>query len=248
MITIDLSFQSNLRHVISYSVSPLFELAASLRLLAQPNSHSLYAQWVDGTLKTLVSEGLVDDWEYFAPVFTHSIPDFFDPLRTQGVMAVDDQYDYFVTVPISDFRQSLHACLKQMDKNDVSMGVITDLANDPDYVKSRFTLFISSYWQLVFEAKWEEIAPRFVREAEEIERALQGIDLITSYFQSIIPKVIFNEPLEQIEFHLAETGLVNANARSFVLYPSLLHTVPPAFSVHGNKVYLLYNCIERKSS
>jgi hypothetical protein len=237
MITIPLSDHAPLRSVISYSVSPLFELAASLHMLAQSQPHERLADWTENTLAAFQRTRLLEEWHYFSPVFRAAIPDAFDPLHTKGVMAVDDQYDYFVTLPTAPFVRSLRAALQGQSGGETST-LIDDLEHDPDFVKGRFSLFISSYWQLLFEAKWEEIAPLFVREAEAIEHALHDKESLLSHLQQIHPGVRYNLAEGRLEF---SDNLPAEQASNLVLYPSHFYAGSPFLTKKGQNAHLVYS-------
>jgi hypothetical protein len=238
MITILLPDHEPLRHVISYSVSPLYELAASLHLLAQPKPHDRHADWVEDTLAAFERSRLLEEWHYFTPVFRSTIPDAFDPLHTIGVMAVDDQFDYFVTLPTEQFVASILPALPESPCEQEKPAIIGDLAEDPDLVQGRFRLFVSSYWQLFFETKWEEIAPCFVREAEAIEQAMRDRETMISFLQNIHTGVRFNPAAERMEF---SDDLPAGQANSLVLYPSHFYAGAPSLTKKGQIAHLLYS-------
>jgi hypothetical protein len=241
MITIPLPEHEPLRSVISYSVSPLFELAASLHMLAQPMPHERLADWAVNTLAVFERGRLLEEWRYFAPVFRSAIPDAFDPLHTKGVMAVDDQYDYFVTLPTVQFVASLLSALSTLPKTHGEHeipAIISDLSEDPNLVKGRFSLFVSSYWLLLFEAKWEEIAPSFVREAEAIEQAMRDRETIISLLHNIHPGVRYNPAAGRLEF---TDDLPAEQANNLVLYPSHFYAGAPALTKKGHNAHLLYS-------
>jgi Family of unknown function (DUF5937) len=245
MILIPLSGHSPLPHKISYSVSPLYELAASLHALARETPDPRLADWAADILDGFRAARLQSDWEYFRPIFLHAIPDAFDPLQTRGVMAVDDQYDYFVTLSDEAFVGSLQPMLDAWKENGEDVPLAADLVEDPAYVKGRFNLFISTYWQLFFASQWESLAPRFVREAERIHLALRSLEEITAYLRTIAPSFRYDAEQEQLVW---ENGSPDAQrVQQLVLYPSHFYTGAPFLAKKGASAHLLYHFEECKT-
>jgi hypothetical protein len=238
MIIIPFSKHVPLSEVITYRVSPLFELAASLHVLAQPSLPKSWQPWQEEVITAFHHTGLYREWDYFAPVFTRRIPDVFAPQQTTGVMAVDDQYKYFVTLPADRLYRSF-ADILEADRGAYDMLPLRrDLDDDPEFVKGRFNLFISSYWQQFFEAKWEEIAPRFVREAEGIEQALSNRQNMVAYLRTIRPDLAADE--EQENLTLPHTEPVGPVER-LVLHPSYFFIHSPLLECTVPIAHLVYN-------
>lgn len=238
MITIPLTGNRPLSHRFSYSISPLYELAVSLHTLAQLTPPEHLSQWVHEKLSHFQIVRLMKDWEYFLPLFRYAIPDSFDPYQTKGVMAVDDQYEYFVTLPTPKFLKSLTPSLDAWNANHSQPEVAEELCEDPDYVKGRFSLFISSYWQLSFESNWEQIAPGFVKEAERIHHSLEDARSLSELLLSILPAIRYNA--EELTLSCPHAGQA-AEAQNLILYPSYYYTAEPLVTLKDADVHLLYS-------
>jgi len=238
MMTMFLPSSSPLSHVFSYSISPLYELAASLHTLAQPAPPAAFSEWAQAKRIGLRAARLIKDWEYFLPLFRYGIPDSFDPLQTKGVMAVDDQYEYFVTLPTDHFVRSLLPLLEKWSRHHAAPQVADDLHEDADYVKGRFSLFISSYWQLFFEANWEGIAPLFVTEAERIHKAMQTKDGILAYLQTLVPAIRYDAETNRI---VCPAPGPDSEVQHLVLYPSHYYFAEPVLTKKGMNAHLLYS-------
>ncbi|MGG1661267.1 hypothetical protein [Brevibacillus sp. NRS-1366] len=238
MITIPLPSSSPLSNTISYSVSPLFEMAASLHTLAQPTPPERFNEWAQELLAQFQSARLIKDWEYFLPLFRYGIPDSFDPVHTKGVMAVDDQYEYFVTLPTESFIRSLEPVLEEWNRQHDIPNVVFDIQEDADYMKGRFSLFVSSYWQLFFEANWELIAPLFVREAEHIHDALHELPKCLCYLQEIKPEITYESETQVLVCPSQET---NGGVQQLILYPSHFYAQKPSLTRKDLCAYLLYS-------
>ncbi|MED1721569.1 hypothetical protein [Brevibacillus parabrevis] len=238
MITIPLPGNSPLSNAISYSVSPLYELAASLHTLAQPTPPERFISWSEDKLEQFESVRLKREWDYLLPLFRYGIPDSFDPVHTKGVMAVDDQYEYFVTLPTEEFVRSVSPMLDRWLEQHSIPQVLLDIREDSDYVKGRFSLFVSSYWQMVFEENWEAIAPQFVKEAERIYYAVQDIPAMLAYLHTISPAFAFDETARHLTHPSDEP---NHDAQQLILYPSYYYAQEPCLRKMGSNAHLLYS-------
>ncbi|GED72761.1 hypothetical protein BRE01_64630 [Brevibacillus reuszeri] len=238
MISIPLTSNSPLSHTISYSVSPLFELAASLHTLAQLSPPARFNNWSQDLLAQFKEARLSNDWEYFLPLFRYGIPDSFDPVITRGVMSVDDQYEYFVTLPSDDFVRRLQPLLKKWNQHHDIPSVAFDIEEDADYVKGRFSLFVSSYWQLFFEANWEAIAPSFVREAEQIHHVLNDLPACLDYLNKISFGITYDSEENRL---LCPYEGPDYEVQQLVLYPSHFYAAEPLLSKGGAGAHLLYS-------
>jgi hypothetical protein len=238
MITILLTGSGLLSNMISYSVSPLYELAASLHTLAQPIPPQRFVEWTEDKLAHFQIARLMRDWEYFMPLFRYGIPDSFDPLQTKGVMAVDDQYEYFVTLPTEQFVRSIQPALEVWNQHHDIPAVYTELQEDADYVKGRFSLFVSSYWQLSFEGNWEVIAPLFVREAEKIHRVVGELPELLAFLQGIDPGITYDAKTNRLNCPYSGPS---HEVQQLVLYPSHYYSQEPKLSKKGLSAHLLYS-------
>ena len=237
MISIPLPSNSPLSQTISYSVSPLFELAASLHTLAQPAPPARFVNWTQEIHTQFKEARLCSDWEYFLPIFRYGIPDSFDPVFTKGVMSVDDQYEYFVTLPTDEFIRSLQPLLHEWNQHHDIPNVVFDIEEDADYVKGRFSLFVSSYWQLFFEANWEAIAPSFVREAEQIHLMLADLSACLPFLNNISPEITYDTEAHRL---LCPTKGASVEVQQLVLYPSHYFAHEPLLTKRGKSAHLLY--------
>lgn len=238
MITIPLPGNGPLTNAISYSVSPLYELAASLHTLAQQTPPERFLSWSEDKLEQFESAQLKQEWDYMLPLFRYGLPDSFDPVQTKGVMGVDDQYEYFVTLPTEQFVRSVTPMLDQWMQQHEIPQVYLDIKEDSDYVKGRFSLFVSSYWQLFFEENWESIAPQFVKEAERIYYAVQDIPALLSYLQSISPAFSLDEETCRLTYSGCD---LDEQAQQLILYPSYYYAQEPCLRKQGTNAHLLYS-------
>lgn len=238
MFTIPLPGTRPLSDTFSYSVSPLYELAASLHTLAQPNPPERFSHWAGEKLSHIQVARMTKDWEYVLPLFRYGIPDTFDPFQTKGVMSINDLYDYFFTLPTEQFVTSLHPLLEQWNRRHAEPPIFSDLREDSDYVKGRFSLFVSSYWQLSFETNWEGIAPLFVNEAERIHASLDSPQSLVALLQSILPASYYDPDTHRIA---CPTDGPSYEVQHLVLYPSHYYFAEPLLTKKGVNGHLLYS-------
>ncbi|MEJ8546048.1 hypothetical protein [Brevibacillus borstelensis] len=237
MISVPLSGGSPLLPTVTYSVSPLFEVAASLHSLAHTSQTKVHSDWADELLSGFQSEGLSEEWEYFAPIFLETIPEVFDPVQTKEVMLVEDLYDYFVQMPAASFASSLLSLEAGRGKSDNCPTIYQDANQDAEFVKGRFSLFLSTYWLLFFEEKWERIAPLFVNEAEKIYQALRSPDECAAFLQTVAPLFTYREKEQKLLCDDGSTDTVHAE--QLVLCPSYFYD-HIRIATEGLATYLIY--------
>lgn len=220
MISVPLSGSVPLSHTITYSISPLFELAASLHLLTRSPASSRQASWAEEMRSGFREERIWTEWEYFSPLFRSGVPDFLSPLQTKGVTSIEDQYDYFVRLSPLTVLHSLGSLRDGSNSSDSAEPIFQDAKEDADFVKGRFSLFLSSYWQLFFETIWETIAPRFVQEAERITLALYSPEELVACLKTITPGFFMTEEETQQTLVFDDGSPEQMTVRQFTLYPS----------------------------
>jgi hypothetical protein len=230
---------------VTYRVSPLFELAASLHLLARQSTAGPLHDWVNSALHQLTQERLGSDWNYFAPVFTRAIPWILHPDQTKGLDGMNELYDYVTNLPVRRFREafslSLHGELIAEVKNPCLVEI--DLQRDPEFVKGRFVLFLSAYWETIFSRTWEQVKPRFAKETQEIEQALQDKERFLAFLRSI---PIVRDQLRDTDDDIGQKSLVPlAEICQITLYPSLFYTDVPQLHIQQDAGHLLYHMEDR---
>lgn len=226
MINLDLSTIRNLSKSLSYHVSPLFEMAVSLHTLAQAPSHPKHLEWTERTLQKFQEEDLLAEWEYLSPIFARSVPAFFAPHFSYRANGIEEQYDFLVDLSNEIFVQSLqHVFAVRSGETDPSpFQVELDLSDKPKVVKARFTLFLCTYMQLIFEAKWEQVAPKLVRDIEAKSLALQTQEDLAALLREWFPTSVYDSKTNVISIHSSDcASFVSASQPSistFVLSPS----------------------------
>lgn len=228
---------SPLSQIVSIRVSPLFEMAASLHTLAQTPPTEPFTKWAEEIIANFHSERLIKEWEYFKPVFRYGIPGIFNPVEYQALHSNTDLYSYIVHLGTEEFQHSLEPLLQSWSIHQEKPPIAEDVHTDPDYVKGRFSLFLSSYWQLFFATIWQQIAPSFDQEAEKIQEACHDISALVTFLQDICPSLTYLD--EQLQFTLPVSD-PEQKAEHILLYPSHFYRSTPFLCQKGSSVHVQY--------
>jgi|GEM_PF-6922114 len=157
--------------IVVYSkLCPMFELGASLHILAQ-NSLSLYHEnWKQKTLQVFRQHGLDMDWLYFAPIFIAAIPSIFHPSEDRRLSHPEKLYGILTNLPQKKFIESIQEsidCVKEIDHSMAFCPIFDDLRHKAAFVQGRLLLFLASYLRYVFEPEWENINEELAEYAED---------------------------------------------------------------------------------
>jgi hypothetical protein len=227
----------SLSQIVHFGISPLFEQAASLHILAQDTPPQHFQSWTE-EVHTLFGQHLMKaDWEYFSPALRCGIPDLFDPFQTADVRSDEEQYAYFLTLPAKRFANSLQTLLQTCPTPNDDLPLLRDLEEDPEYVKGRFLLFLSTYRQTCFAAAWEHALSALHQEEEKIRDALQEQSTFLGYLQKIAPAFVYQESAGQLAWN--SPGPVQS-AQSLLLCPSYYYASPPVLAKKGARARLLF--------
>lgn len=228
---------SPLSRIVSFHVSPLYEMTASVHTLAQTSTPEPFAEWVEEIIAKFHSERLIKEWEYFKPVFRYGIPGIFDPVQKQALHSDTDLYSYIVHLETREFQNSLAPLLQSWSQHHEMPPIAEDVHTDPDYVKGRFSLFLSSYWQLLFAAIWDRIAPLFDQEAEKLQAASRDIPALTAFLQDVCPSLTYLDDQHQFAIPVSDSA---QKAEHILLYPSHFFRSTPFLFQKGSGVHVQY--------
>ncbi|WP_400163485.1 hypothetical protein ACAF76_009385 [Brevibacillus sp. TJ4] len=239
MIRIPLSTHDSFSQVaVRFCISPLFELAASLSIVAQQAAPQRFLPWVEEMRTLFVRHRLQADWEYFRPLFHSGIPELFDPLQTADVSSTDDVYRYLLLLPAQPFADSLQAALASLPKQPVSPAITQDVSEDPGYVKGRLLLFLSAYREFGFDHTWSAaIHPTLLAQAEKIREALREPTAFLSYLQPLSPALSYDEHTGELVWNAP--GPVRT-ARELLICPSYYYASPAHLAKKGTRARLLF--------
>lgn len=242
MVSLFLSDIENVRQHVNCSVSPLFELAASLHLLASPSGGEHHQEWRQQAIQLLKLAHLEREWDYFAPAFSLGVPWIFHPDKTKGMNSSEAIHAYLMDLPVEDFRSSLSRSLRGEHPVEVidACQVEIDLQRDPAFVKGRFQLFVYTFWEMIFSLIWKELSPVFERELEAIEAALADGEQFLRFVQTVTSHAIH---LPQLSGARHDKGATEITA--IWLYPSWFFAGMSHVQIHERAAHLLYNLTVR---
>ncbi|RNB91721.1 hypothetical protein EDM56_02905 [Brevibacillus fluminis] len=241
MISIQFSVKDDLRRFATSTISPLYEMAASIHALTLSTPKEHHLAWLKETRDLLIREQLEEEWLYFAPVFSEVVPDILSLPYIERFVTMEELFEHLVHLSPLEFARSVLAALRQENRRNKELiyPVELDLKKDPDLVKSRLTLFVSSYWHIVFEPQWSDIVPRLSREVETINACLHS-NRLGDYLSSISSQMEYDEVSRSILIADVEEVSASNPIRSIVLHPSWFASKPVEFSKQQNKIHIIY--------
>lgn len=248
MIKIDLSRHHDAQPPIRFSVSPLFEIAASLHVLTQALPTIQHYQWVKKTLEILKREGLYAEWLYFAPLFFHAIPSLFAVQHTETLRTEEEQLNYLTELSTEQFVQSCRELLHMSIRNRVlphhSTALRNDLLREPELLKSRFNLFLAAYTHYIFRKTWDELQPVVAREQAHFERLHSPQD-VCQFLQPMLPyPLAYNTSQLLIGLPDGEDAKPGMVVR-LALHPSWFFAHAPVCRPVGDTLHISYSLLPR---
>ena len=141
---------------LRFAFSPLWEVVASLRVLAEPGAHPLHLPWIGPAARRLagIDVSLLAD---LVPVPTRTLPGFLAPTPAGPLPDLDVELAELVRVPTADLRDEL--------------GPDHPLAADPAAGLARLTGQIRAYWDAVLAPDWPRV--RSALEGDVLHRGRQ---------------------------------------------------------------------------
>lgn len=242
MISIQFSLKDDLRRFATSTIAPLYEMAASIHALTLSTPKDHHIAWHKETRDLLIGEQMEEEWLYFAPVFSEIVPDILSLPYIERFVTMEELFEHLVHLSTTDFSRSMLAALRMESRRNKELiyPVELDLKKDSDLVKSRFTLFISSYWHIVFEPLWKNIVPRLYREVEIINACLHT-NRLGDYLASISDMIQYDETSKSILITNVDDVSTSKPIHAIVLHPSWFASKPIQFSKLQNKIHIIYS-------
>lgn len=247
MISIQFSLKDDLRRFATYTISPLYEMAASIHALTLSFQKDHHVAWMQQTRLVLTCEQMEEEWLYFAPVFSEIVPDILSLPYIERFVTMEELFEHLVHLSTVDFIRSMLVALHHENRRNKELiyPVELDVKKEPELVKSRFTLFISSYWHIVFEPNWQSIVPRLYRELETINTCLYT-NRLGDYLKSISELFDYDEANRSILISNVDDVSATNPIRSIVLHPSWFASKPVSFFKQQNKIHIIYSISPRE--
>ncbi|NGQ96341.1 hypothetical protein G3578_14340 [Brevibacillus sp. SYP-B805] len=225
---------------VRYRVSCLFELAASLHLLCRTPAAQPADEWMGHMQSVLSQLSLMPEFCYFAPAFSQNIPWIFHPNHTVGITGPEEMFTYITNLSVRRFREAFSLALrgKQLAQVHLPSALEVDLQRDAEFVKGRFSLFLSAYWESAFAAAWQEVAPALEKEGLRIEEARMAPEKMLSFLRAIPLPLGEGSPIGS-DSH-ADSSPASVDMRLLVLYPSWFYPDDAAWHIQDGVGHLLY--------
>jgi DNA-binding transcriptional ArsR family regulator len=221
---------------VAAAPDPLFELAASVRLLRASAPTAPLARWRSRTRAALTAAGLtleVRPLLDLAPAGTPYIPDFLTPAN--GAADLESGIDTVLSTP----RQRLHADLAAAARIVPLPGWTRDLADgDPDAL-NRLGRAIRAYHAVAVAPHWPEIeahatADRAIRGQLLLDRGVEGL------LATLHPDLTWTAGSLVYCRSQPHEYTMTLDGRGLLLVPSYFAHEPMALDAPGRPVVLLY--------
>ncbi len=241
MRTIDLSRLDPSR--IRFRPSPLFELAASLHRLAQPEAYHDFHHWATNTLDACRREGLDGEWRYFSPLFAVAVPDVFAPHITENACGQEEQYAYLRDLSPHAFAASAKRllALQALNGDETVFPLMSDLTRHPELVKARFHLFAASYLRLIFAAEWDNLSSAFARELADKPRSLHTAHDVGLFVRTLSPQFSYDALAQTLVIGSSGHLRPRRQIEALALHPSRFWSGEPITIVAGATLHLCYS-------
>ncbi|MFC8075297.1 DUF5937 family protein [Streptomyces sp. NPDC057307] len=151
---------------VRFAVSPMWEVAPSLRLLRSGSVHPVHRPWVDQVRPRLLAAGLDRGWlsELVPPA--RYVPDFLNPAPLVPTPAPQDEWDAILATPADRVRRDL----EHLARHEGGLGPrLRTLHSDPPGRLARLVEEIETYWELALAPYWARV--RAVLDADILHRA-----------------------------------------------------------------------------
>ncbi|MEU5092757.1 helix-turn-helix domain-containing protein [Streptomyces sp. NPDC021356] len=151
---------------VRFAVSPMWQVGASVRLLASGAVDPLHGRWLEQVRPRVAAAGLDKGWlaELFPP--TGYAPDFLNPAPTGPAPTLTEELSAVVAAPADRVRKDLD----HLGHHQGGIGPrLRSLHADPRTQLPRIAKEIETYWELALAPYWARI--RTVLEADVLHRA-----------------------------------------------------------------------------
>lgn len=195
-----------------FSVSPLWEVVASVQVLKGPGQHPVHHRWAEQVRPRLA--GL--DWRLLSdliPVPSHVLPGFLAPPQPTLVPDLDTELAAMRAVPAAQVRASLDG---MPQPRPASLAVLDD---DPPRGLARLAETVQAYWEAALAAYWPRILT--LLEGEIFHRArLLAEGGAHRLLNDLDPAVTWDDDRLHVA-HPYASGTVPLAGRGLLLAPSV---------------------------
>jgi DNA-binding transcriptional ArsR family regulator len=160
----ELAFSADDLALTRFSVSPMWQVVTSFRLLATQARHPVHHAWADQVRPRITAAGLASGWLADLVQPAGYIPDFLTPLPRGLSSSLESELTLVRATPAG------HVCA-DLDRLDGDSARRRALRADPDARLARLTAEIETYWQLALAPYWARI--RALLDADVYHRTRQ---------------------------------------------------------------------------
>jgi DNA-binding transcriptional ArsR family regulator len=195
-----------------FSLSPLWEVVASVRVLKGPAGHAVHHRWVDQVRPRLAGV----DWRMLSdlvPVPSRSLPGFIAPPQPIPVPDLDLELAALRAVPATEVRSALDAGPHPRP------GSLAVLHDDPPRGLALLAEAVQAYWEVALAPYWPRILS--LLEGELVHRArLLAEGGAHRLLNDLDPAVTWDTDRLQVA-HRYTAGTVRLAGRGLLLAPSV---------------------------
>ncbi|MFD9030815.1 DUF5937 family protein [Streptomyces sp. NPDC059567] len=166
VVLAELAFSASDLAQVRFAVSPMWEVAPSLRLLRSAAAHPIHRPWAEQVRPRLATAGLDRGWlaELIPP--TGYVPDFLNPAPAGSAPTPAEEWEAIRASPADRVRQDLD----HLARHQGSLGPrLRTLHADPPGRLAKVTEELETYWELALAPYWARI--RAVLDADILYRA-----------------------------------------------------------------------------
>ncbi|MDP9863286.1 MULTISPECIES: ArsR/SmtB family transcription factor [Streptosporangium] len=212
----ELAFSADDLALTRFTVSPMWEVVTSFRLLAAGPAHPVHRAWIDQVRPRVAAAGLDSGWlaELIPP--TGYLPDFLTPPSREPAPALDAELAAIRATPADQV-------LSDLDYLGRTGPRCQALRADPETRLVRISEEIETYWELALAPYWAKI--RVVLNADIFHRVRQVAEYgVGRLFNDLHSTLSWDDnTLRMVRRHCGITREATG--------PGLL-LVPSAFAVH----------------
>lgn len=209
---LELTFTARDLAYTRFSVSPLWEVVASVQVLKSPGRHPVHHRWVEQVRPRLADL----DWRLLSdlvPVPSPVVPGFLAPPRPTLVPDLDLELAALRAVPAAQVRTGLDRLPRPLPRS------LTVLAEDPARGLARLAETVQAYWEVALAAYWPRILT--LLEGEILHRArLLAEGGAHRLLNDLNPAISWDGGRLRVA-HRSTSGMVRLRGRGLLLAPSV---------------------------
>lgn len=198
---------------LRFAFSPMWEVAASFRVLQNPARHALYLRWVNETLPLIQQI----DVSYIAALVTPEgyIPDFLTPTPFTPRPSIEEEFAYLAATATIQIKYEVTSLNKVQQQ---TTPIRQQFLDQPRESLQILVQQLQNYWSTALAGQWTRMVN--VLEGDVLYRARQmALHGAECLFSDLHPTLHYDG--ERIEIGKRFTASVNLDGRGMLLVPSI---------------------------